>query len=193
MKTLTSATWASETLTSDTRASKTRMGQGSEAYGHIDIDLIRQPQLLGCERAPFLVMLATVSFVTLVVFGVTPQGIVGGVMLFCAGLIVLRRCAVVDPHWFAVRLEAIKYPRHMPNVLPDKTLPRHLPFVGFGDPPHRRTIFLAWAFVIGTQTLLCVPVWFLVGHLWAMGVFASVFALTLVIVFGRDPGQYHRG
>ena len=106
-----------------------------EVYGMIDEALTRPPQLLGCERMPFLVMVGSAATVTVVAFGINFTGLVVGVVLVAAGLMLLRRIAAYDPFCFAVLFEAARYPRHMPDVLPDPTLPRHLPFVGYDDPP----------------------------------------------------------
>jgi len=115
------------------------------AYGTLDEALARPPQLLGCERTPFLVMVGTAASVTVTAFGITLTGLVAGVILVAAGLMVLRRVAAHDPFYFAVVAEAARYPRRMPDVLPDPVLPRHLPFVGYDDPPSRETVLLARA------------------------------------------------
>ena len=99
-----------------------------DTYGFIDEAMLRPPQLFGCERTPFLAVIFFATFVTVVGFGITLSGIVGGVMLAAAGIMLLRRIAVYDPFYFAIMFEAARYPRHMPDVLPDRTLPRDLAF-----------------------------------------------------------------
>ena len=113
-----------------------------DSYGFLDEALLRPPQILGCERSPFIAVIFAATFVTVVGFGITLQGLVGGVMLAAAGVMVLRRIAVHDPFWFAVLFEAARYPRDMPDVLPDRTLPK-LAFVGYDDPPSDAAVLLA--------------------------------------------------
>ena len=109
-----------------------------DTYGVLDEALLRPPQLLGCERTPFLFVIFSATFLTVAVFGVTFPGLVAGIMLAAAGVMVLRRIAAHDPFWFAVQFAASRYPRHMPDVLPDTTIPRDLAFVGYDDPPSDR-------------------------------------------------------
>ncbi len=112
-------------------------------YGTIDLDLARPPLLLGCERTPFIVAVGACAFIVVVLFGITFAGVIAGGMLVSAAVMVLRRVAAYDPYYFAVLIEASRFPRHMPDVLPDPTLPGHLPFVGYDDPPSAKTVMLA--------------------------------------------------
>ena len=106
-----------------------------EPYGVLDEAMLRPPQIAGCERIPFLVMLGAVAFVTVTGFGLTLPGAIGGILLVAAGIMLLRRIAAHDPFWFAILFEAATYPRRMPDVLPDRTIPQDLAFVGYADPP----------------------------------------------------------
>lgn len=103
---------------------------------HIDVDLARAPQVLQCERLPFVVLVGTIVFVTVVIFGFTFHGLIAGFMLMCAGVGALRKAAEHDPHFFAVYWKSLQYPRELPAV-PRQDLPR-LPFVGHGARPRTR-------------------------------------------------------
>ncbi|MBF9051917.1 hypothetical protein GTA62_18535 [Roseobacter sp. HKCCD9010] len=112
-------------------------------YGVLDEALMRPPLVLGCERVPFVITIGISAFATVVVFGLTLSGLFAGILLALAGISLLRRLTNFDPLFFATRIEAAKYPRHMPDVLPDTALPLHLPFVGYEDPPSRSEVSLA--------------------------------------------------
>lgn len=155
-----------------------------EPYGFIDEAMLRPPQVLGCERMPFLFTIGMATLVTVVGFGLSPTGLVGGVLLAAAGVMVLRRIAAHDPFWFAVMFEAMKYPRHMPDVLPDRTLPRDLAFVGYDDPPSDSAVLLARAAALAIVVLPAGATWALLGLVPALGVF-SVLAATLALVIWR--------
>ncbi len=116
-----------------------------DPYGSVDLDLARPPLLLGCERTPFIAAVGAGAFAVVVLFGITFTGVTAGGMLVVAAVMVLRRVAAYDPFFFAVHAEGLGFPRHMPDVLPDPSLPGHLPFVGFDDPPRRETVLLARA------------------------------------------------
>jgi len=96
---------------------------------HIDADLARPPHILYCERLPFVVLVATVVFVTVMVFGITFHGLFAAFMLMVTGVAVLRRIFAGDPYFFAVYAASLKYPRSMPAT-PRVELPS-LPFVGY--------------------------------------------------------------
>ncbi len=162
-----------------------------KAYGYIDEAMLRPPQILGCERLPFLFTIGMAAFVTVIVFGITLPGIIAGVMLASAGVIVLRRLAVHDPFWFAVMFEAVRYPRHMPDVLTDRTLPRDLAFVGYDDPPSRTTVFLARFAALAIVVLPGAAAWALFGSVPALCTLAVMAAaMTYVIVrFMPRSGQ----
>ena len=113
-----------------------------ETYGVLDEAMLRPPRILGCERAPFLAVIGAATFATVTGFGLTLPGIVGGVLLAAAGVMVLRGVAAHDPFWFAVLFESARYPRRMPDVPPDRTLPP-LAFVGYDDPPSPVAVALA--------------------------------------------------
>lgn len=116
-------------------------------YGVLDEALMRPPLVLGCERVPFVITIGVSAFATVVVFGLTLSGLFAGILLALAGISLLRRLANFDPFFFATRIEAAKYPRHMPDVLPDTALPRHLPFVGYEDAPSGNEVSLSRASV----------------------------------------------
>ena len=116
-----------------------------QPYGTVDLDLARPPLLLGCERTPFIAAIGACAFAVVVLFGITFAGVIAGGLLASAAVTALRRVAVYDPFFFAVTAEALGYPRHMPDVLPDPALPGHLPFVGYADPPDPADVTLARA------------------------------------------------
>ena len=153
-----------------------------DTYGFIDEAMLRPPQVLGCERMPFLFTIGMATLVTVVGFGLSPTGLVGGVLLAAAGVMVLRRIAAHDPFWFAVMFEAMKYPRHMPDVLPDRTLPRDLAFVGYDDPPSDTAVLLARLAALAIVALPAGVAWAIFGLLPALGTFAVLAAaMTFVI------------
>jgi len=103
--------------------------------------------LSGCERIPFLLMLGAVIFVTVVLFGINPIGLLCGVALFFLGRYKLREIAEYDPYFFAMWWESRKYPKHMPasewHGVGDCA------FIGYDDPPKWYHVLWAWAVVIG--------------------------------------------
>lgn len=155
-----------------------------DTYGVLDEALLRPPQLLGCERTPLLFVIFSATFLTVVVFGVTFPGLVAGIMLAAAGVMVLRRIAAYDPFWFAVQFAASRYPRHMPDVLPDTTIPRDLAFVGYDDPPSDVAVFLARVATLAIVVLPGGAAYALLGLVPALVVLA-VMAGTLGIVIAR--------
>ena len=161
-----------------------------DPYGFIDEAMLRPPQILGCERMPFLAMAGMATFVTVTGFGITLPGIVGGVMLAAAGVIVLRRIAAHDPFWFAVLFESARYPRHLPDVLPDPTLPRDLAFVGYDDPPSPAVVLLARIAAFAFVVLPAAAAWALFGFVPALcTIVVLAVALTLVFVLNVPPAK----
>ena len=155
-----------------------------DTYGVLDEALLRPPQLLGCERTPLLFVIFSATFLTVAGFGVTFPGLVAGIMLAAAGVIVLRRIAAYDPFWFAVQFAASRFPRHMPDVLPDTTIPRDLAFVGYDDPPSDVAVLLARAAALAIVVLPAGAAWAIFGLVPAFGVFA-ILAATLALVIWR--------
>ncbi len=158
-----------------------------EPYGFIDEAMLRPPQILGCERVPFLAVIGMAAFVTVIGFGITFPGLAGGVMLASAGVMVLRRIAAHDPFWFAVLFDAARYPRHMPDVLPDPTLPRHLHFVGYDDPPSDGAVALTR---IGVVTAVVAPAGLacaFFGLVPALGTLAFLAVGAAVLILGCMP------
>ena len=99
----------------------------------IDVDLARPPNILYCERVPFVVLVGAVVFVTVVFFGITFHGLIAAFILMATGVGVLRQLFAHDPHFFAVYAKALKYPRRLPAE-PDRPMP-DIPFIGYADPP----------------------------------------------------------
>ena len=161
-----------------------------DTYGVLDEALLRPPQLLGCERTPFLFVIFSATFLTVAVFGVSFPGLVAGIMLAAAGVMVLRRIAAYDPYWFAVQFAASRFPRHMPDVLPDTTIPRNLAFVGYDDPPSDVSVLLARVAALAIVVLPAGATWAIFGLVPALGVFA-ILAATLALVIWRymPPAQ----
>ena len=153
-----------------------------DSYGFLDEALLRPPQILGCERSPFIAVIFAATFVTVVGFGITLQGLVGGVMLAAAGIMLLRRIAVYDPFYFAILFEAARYPRDMPDVLPDRTLPK-LAFVGYDDPPSDAAVLLARLVALAIVVLPAGATWALFGLVPALGTLVVMAAaMTYIIV-----------
>ena len=155
-----------------------------ETYGVLDEALLRPPQLLGCERTPFLFVIFSATFLTVAGFGVTFPGLVAGIMLAAAGVMVLRRIAAYDPYWFAVQFAASRYPRHMPDVIPDTTIPRDLAFVGYDDPPSDVAVLLARVAALAIVALPAGAAYAILGLAPALVVLA-VMASALGIVIAR--------
>lgn len=164
-----------------------------EPYGVLDEAMLRPPQIGGCERIPFLVMLGAVAFVTVTGFGLTLPGAIGGIFLVAAGVMLLRRIAAHDPYWFAVLFEAARFPRRMPDVLPDRTLP-DLAFVGYDDPPSPGAVLLARTAAVAGVLLPAGAVWALVGLVPALCTLAVLAVVMTVVIAGnmppdREPGK----
>ena len=100
---------------------------------YLDADLAHPPHILYCERVPFVVLVGTVVFITVMVFDITFHGLVAAFMLMAVGVGVLRRIFAEDPYFFAVYAASLKYPRSMPET-PRQELPP-LPFVGYAARP----------------------------------------------------------
>ena len=154
-----------------------------EPYGVLDEAMLRPPQIAGCERIPFLVMLGAVAFVTVTGFGLTLPGAIGGILLAAAGVMVLRRIAVHDPFWFAILFEAATFPRRMPDVPPDRTIPQDLAFVGYADPPSPAVVALHRTAAAAVVVVPAAATWLLFGlvpALCTLGVLAVAVAAVLV-------------
>ncbi|MYG26982.1 MAG: hypothetical protein F4213_13325 [Boseongicola sp. SB0677_bin_26] len=154
-----------------------------EPYGVLDEAMLRPPQIAGCERIPFLVMLGAVAFMTVTVFGLTLPGTIGGIILIAAGVMLLRRIAAHDPFYFAILFEAATFPRRMPDVLPDRTLPRDLAFVGYDDPPSPGAVMLARTaaiVVVVAPAAAAWPLFGLVPALCTLGVLGVVVAAVII-------------
>jgi len=121
--------------------------------GRFEQHLITPPQILGCERLPFLILCGLVAFLIVVVFGVDIFGIAGGALIFHGGIRWLRAMFEQDPHWFAMRWLALTVPRRLPDELPPACI-EDWAFVGFDDPPTPEAIFGAWLTI---AAILVVP------------------------------------
>ena len=161
-----------------------------EPYGVLDEAMLRPPQIAGCERIPFLVMLGAVAFVTVTGFGLTLPGAIGGILLVAAGIMLLRRIAAHDPFWFAILFEAATYPRRMPDVLPDRTIPHGLAFVGYADPPSPAVVALHRT---AAATVVLVPAaaaWLLFGLVPALCTLGALaVAMAIVIIRNMPPSS----
>ena len=154
------------------------------AIGRFEMHLITPPMLFGCERMPFLVVLGAVSFIVLAVFGITPWGILGGALMLIGAVIWLRRIGEYDPQWFAMRLERMKYPLQMPDVLPDPRL-KDWDFVGFDDPPAPEVVMKAWLGVCAAALVPAGLVALLIGMPAGVVSFVSLMSGVVIWVF-RD-------
>ena len=153
--------------------------------GRFEMHLITPPMLFGCERVPFLVWLGAVAFLVVAVFGITPWGIIGGLLMFAGGIIWLRRIAEDDRQWFAMRLERMKYPTHMPDMLPDPCL-KGWDFAGFDDPPAPETVLKAWAGVSAAALVPAALVVFIFGGLPGALTFAGAVLAVALWAFWED-------
>lgn len=120
--------------------------------------------LSGCERVPFLLMLGTVIFATIVLFGITIIGLPCGVALFLLCRYKLREIAEYDPYFFAMWWESRKYPKHMPASEWQDV--GDCAFIGYDDRPTWRQVLWAWSVVIslglavlGTISALGLVIW----------------------------------
>ena len=163
-----------------------------ETYGFIDEAMLRPPQILRCERMPFLAAVGAAAFVTVAGFGLTLPGLLGGVLLAAAGVMVLRRVAAHDPFWFAAAFEALRHPRHMPDVLPDPALPP-LAFVGYDDPPAAGTVLLARGAAVAGVALAGAGAWALLGPVPALCTAGALAAALAIAVLRCTPGAGNSG
>ena len=124
-------------------------GEATERWvKYIPPAFVNPPLLSRCERVPFLLMLGAVIFVTIVLFGINPIGLLCGVALFFLGRYKLREIAEYDPYFFAMWWESKQFPKHMPDVEWDP-LVGDCAFIGYDQPPTWRQVLRAWSVVIG--------------------------------------------
>ena len=153
--------------------------------GRFEKHLIAPPQILGCERTPFLVLVGVVAFLVIVVFGIDIFGIIGAALIFIGGVRWLRAMFEQDPHWFAMRWLGMRYPRHLPDELPPAYM-KDWAFVGYDDPPAPEEVFMAWLKVIAAMLVPAGLVALFFG-LFAGGVtFAALMLAVLALVFTED-------
>lgn len=157
-----------------------------EPYGFLDEAMLRPPQILGCERMPFLFTVGMATFVTVTAFGITLPGAIGGILLAAAGVMVLRRIAAHDPFWFAVLFEAAQFPRRMPDVLPERTLP-DLAFVGYDDPPTPGTVLLARTGAVALVFAPAAAAWLFLGLVPALGILVVLAVVVTVVIVRHAP------
>ena len=153
--------------------------------GRFEKHLTAPPDILGCERTPFLVLLGTVAFLVIAVFGIDVFGIIGGGLIFIGGVRWLRAMFEQDPQYFAMRWESMKYPRHLPYELP----PEHekgWAFVGYDDPPAPEIILKAWAGVTIAALVLSGIVYFFFGPLAGALTFALLMLVVTLWVFREE-------
>lgn len=158
-----------------------------EPYGYLDEAMLRPPQLLGCERMPFLFTVGAAAFLTVTGFGITLHGVAGGVLLAAAGVIVLRRIAAYDPFWFAVLFEAARYPRRMPDVLTDRTIPQDLAFVGYDDPPSPAAVALHRTVAAIAVVVPATVAWLLFGLVPALCTLSALAVAMGVVIMRNTP------
>lgn len=158
-----------------------------EPYGVLDEAMLRPPQIAGCERLPFLVMLGAAAFVTVTVFGLTLPGTIGGIILIAAGVMLLRRIAAHDPFYFAILFEAATFPRRMPDVLPDRTLPQDLAFVGYDDPPSPAVVALHRTAVAAVVVAPAAAACLLFGAVPALFTLAALAVVVAAVIVRNMP------
>lgn len=157
--------------------------------GRFEMHLITPPMLFGCERMPFLVLLGAIAFLVVAVFGITPWGLIGGGFMLAGGIIWLRDIASDDPQWFAMRLERMKYPTHMPDVMPDARL-KDWDFVGFDDPPAPEEVLKAWAKVAAAALVPSGIAALIFGIVPGSLAFAGLMAAVALWAFWEDLRQW---
>ena len=158
--------------------------------GRFDKHLTAPPQIMGCERLPFLVLVGTVAFLATLALGLTsPIFLVAGLaacgVILVNGLRWLRAMFEYDPHWFAMRWLAVTWPRDLPDAPPPAWV-KDCAFIGYDDPPAPREVAAAWAKVLAVLALAGGLVWLVFGPLAGGGVFAVLLSAVLVWVFTED-------
>ena len=153
--------------------------------GRFEKHLIAPPQILGCERIPFLTLVGIIAFLMIVVFGINVMGVTGGILMFLGGVRWLRAIFEIDPYYFAMRRLAIQYPRHLPADHPPAYM-TDWAFVGYDDPPSADAMFVAWLKVISVALMLATVAWAFSNVMIAGMVFASLITGTLLWVFADD-------
>lgn len=158
--------------------------------GRFDKHLTAPPQIMGCERLPFLVLVGTVGFLgTLALTLTSPIFLVAGLaacgVILVNGLRWLRAMFIYDPHWFAMRWLAVTWPRHLHDDLPPAWVKR-CDFIGYEDPPAPHEVAAAWAKVLAVLALAGGLAGLLFGPLAGGGVFAVLLSAVLVRVFTED-------
>jgi len=151
--------------------------------GRFEPHLIAPPQILGCERTPFLVLVGLVAFLILVVFGITLFGIAGGLLIFLGGVRWLRAMFEVDPRYFAMRQLAMRTPRHLLAELPPAYM-KDWAFVGYEDPPTLEEMFVAWSRMLGSAAIPALLAALMSSLVVGCLVFAGILTLILIGVFG---------
>ncbi|WP_420010390.1 hypothetical protein [Tateyamaria sp.] len=160
------------------------------ALGRFDMHLSRHPQLLGCERLPFLVLLGTVAFLVIVLFGITLRGLLGGGLMLAGGILWLRYLAQIDPLWFAVRRARMAYPVDMPDIPPDPRLGTWA-FVGCQDPPPLDRVLRAWGAVAVVISVPSAGVALFAGPGAGAATFVAVMLAVALLAFTmpKDPAD----
>ena len=153
--------------------------------GRFEAHLIAPPQILGCERIPFLTLVGIIAFLIIVVFGINVTGVTGGLLMFLGGVRWLRAIFEIDPYYFAMRRLAIQTPRSLPAEHPPAYM-KAWAFVGYDDPPSADAVFVAWLNVIGVVLMLATVVWAFTNLIMAGIVFASLMTAIGLWVFSDD-------
>ena len=143
--------------------------------GRFEKHLIVPPQILGCERTPFLALVGAVAFLIIIVFGITFPGLAAGVLIFLGGVRWLRGIFEHDPYFFAMRWLALRLPRNLPAEHPPAFM-QDWAFVGYEDPPRPEATFIAWLKVSGVAMLPAT------GALIAHSVIAAVITFILGMI-----------
>ncbi|WP_299083360.1 VirB3 family type IV secretion system protein [uncultured Ruegeria sp.] len=80
--------------------------------------LSRSRHLAGAERVPVILALMLSAVIVVAVFGVTPSGVVVGIVIFLGQMKYLRDIAVYDPQYFRImwkRIRPMRLPRRLPR------------------------------------------------------------------------------
>ena len=158
--------------------------------GRFEKHLTAPPQIMGCERIPFLVLTGVVAFLAVIFLGVGhPILIVGGLiscaLFFLGGLRWLRAMFEYDPHWFAMRWLGMTWPRHLPDAHPPAWL-KDCAFIGYDDPPTAADVVLAWVKVLGAIAIPALLAGLVFGTLAGGAVYAALLTGVLFWVFTED-------
>lgn len=158
--------------------------------GRFEKHLTAPPQIMGCERIPFLALTGVVAFLAIIFLGIghpvlSVGGLISCALFFPGGLRWLRAMSEYDPHWFAMRWLGMTWPRHLPDEHPPAWL-TDCAFIGYDDPPTTAEVVTAWVKVLGAIAIPAILTGLVFGALAGGGVFTVLLTAVLLWVFTED-------